>query len=285
MSYTRMVLYVGIFIVGFVTIALYNTYLVTHPNTIEVSREPEQFNFSYESVTLHAADETTLSGWHIPSEESPKKVILLLHGYPVEKADLLGVARELHPQFSIFLLDFRYFGESGGSASTLGMKETQDARAALDFLSEQGYEQIGVFGYSYGGTVALLTAAEDKAIDAVATYGAFADLRTLGHDVYKNLWLLKYPFVELMNMSARLAYGEWFSSVSPHTHASAITQPVFIGHSKEDPIIPVHHSEMLSKALEEAGNAPETYFPQNEGHVGIPFDVIDRVRSFFGQHL
>src|SRR4029453_3473347 len=120
-----------------------------------------------------------LAAWLLPRAGAP--ALVLLHGYPAEKADLLPLAGALAPRFTVLLVDQRYFGKSGGRATTIGFRERADLQRAIDFLGTRGIEKVGVFGFSLGGAVALLAAAEDPRIRAVAAYAPFADLTTLGY--------------------------------------------------------------------------------------------------------
>lgn len=276
--------YLFVFVVGFLVVSLFSFYTLTHPREIEIPYTPEALNLPAEAVSLITDDDVSIAGWHIPSLQSPQRALLLLHGYPANKADLLSLAADLYPDFSLLLIDFRSFGESGGSATTLGIKEPRDVKAALDFLSER-YTAIGVFGYSYGGAIALTSASQDDRIDAVASYGSFSSLRGLGHDTYRALWVLKYPLVELMNLYSRIFYGGWAGAVSPADVAKDITVPIFIGHAEGDPLIPVAHARRVISALQEHGNEPETYIVPDISHMGLPIDLDERLRAFFNTYL
>jgi len=78
--------------------------------------------------------------------------------------------------------------------TTLGYAEIADLQAALDILSARpGVERIGVFGFSMGGATAIMTAARDERIVAVAVAGNYADL---AQDVRRNVteqnWLERW---------------------------------------------------------------------------------------------
>jgi pimeloyl-ACP methyl ester carboxylesterase len=193
-----------------------------------------------------------LAAWLVPAAGPAAPAVVLLHGYPANKADLLPIAGALHPRFTVLLVDFRYFGKSEGAATTLGFRERADLRAAVDALAQRGHTRIGVFGYSLGGAVAILGAAEDPRIRAVAAWAPFADLRALARDLYRIFWVLKYPFVELMVLWGRLFLGGDITSPSPETAAARLTIPVQIWASRDDDQIPFLHAERLQKAL--AGN-------------------------------
>src|SRR5204862_6140646 len=132
-----------------------------------------------------------LAPWLAPRPAAP--AVGLLHGSPADRSDMLPIAAALASRFTVLPLDQRYFGESEGRLTPLGFKERRDLRRALDFLATRGVGAVGVFGFSLGGAVALLAAAEDPRIRAVAPYAPSADPRPLGHELYAWLGPLKYP--------------------------------------------------------------------------------------------
>ena len=167
----KIIIYGGIFIIGFVAISLLNFYSVTHPFTIEGFLPPADFDLPEEEVTIKSIDGIKLSAWFMESPssgDSMKRALIILHGYPAERSDMLSIAASLYPDFTLLLLDMRFFGKSEGSYTTFGIKERGDVRAAVDFLSERGYQKIGVFGFSLGGAVGILSAAEYERSGAFA---------------------------------------------------------------------------------------------------------------------
>jgi dipeptidyl aminopeptidase/acylaminoacyl peptidase len=240
-----------------------------------------------EELTIVAEDGVRLAAWLIepparrPTGEGP--LVILLHGYPANKADLLPLAGALHARFAVLLVDFRSFGASEGRVTTLGFRERGDLRRVVDAAVERGYSRIGVFGYSLGGAVALLGAAEDPRIRAVAAWAPFADLRVLARDLYGMFWLLKYPFVELMVLWSRLFLGGDITRPSPEMAAAGLTLPVQIWASRDDDQIPFAHAERLQRAL--AGN-PRAEFHFGRGlHNERATDFEHRLAEFFARTL
>jgi dipeptidyl aminopeptidase/acylaminoacyl peptidase len=280
----KLILFTIIFLVGLVIISLWNFFNITRPQRIEVGLKPENFNIKYESVTLKTKDNLTLSAWYIAKKDAVNvedtPAIILLHGYPAEKSDLLPLATSLNKDFALLLLDFRYFGQSEGRATTLGAKEILDVQAGLDFLVEKGHQTFGVFGFSLGGAVALLTSAQDERIKAAAAHAPFADLKTLGRDLYKPLWILKYPLVELISMWGQVLMNMDSAQISPAEAAKQIKTPVLIIHDEKDDQIPFHHAEHLKQALEHNSQA-EFYFYDLGNHNFLPPDFDKRINEFF----
>jgi pimeloyl-ACP methyl ester carboxylesterase len=274
----KFLVYPALLIGAFVLLSLVSFWLAVRPPRITVPLRPDEFRLAVEDVTITADDGVKLAAWLLPRAGAP--AVVLLHGYPAEKADLLPIAAALAPRFTVLLLDQRYFGASGGRVTTIGDRERGDLRRALDLLAARGFTEVGVFGFSLGGAVALLAAAEDPRIRAVAAYAPFADLRTLGYELYGWMWGLKYPFVALLRGWSWLFLGHDITAVSPEHAAAALTIPVLLVASREDEQIPFDHAERLRRAL--AGNARAEIVLMDRGRHGeLPRGFEARLAEFF----
>ena len=258
----KLVVYLAVFAGAVVALSLVSFWLAVRPPRLAVPLAPADLGLTVESVTITSDDGVRLAGWLVPRAGAP--AIVLLHGYPADKADLLPIAAALAPRFTVLLLDQRYFGQSGGRATTIGFRERGDLRRAIDFLAARGFGPVGVFGLSLGGAVALLAAAEEPRIRAVAAYAPFADLRSLGYELYGWLGWLKYPFVGLLRGWSLVFFGHDITQVSPERAAAALSVPVLLVASREDEQIPFVHAERIRRAL--------AHDPRNE------FEFTDRGR-------
>ncbi len=284
----KIILYFSIFAVSLIGISLLSAWFTTHPTRIESGLTPENYNLPFEEITLTTKDGISIAGWFIPSfvktsEGKPAPAIILLHGYPAEKGDLLSIASTLHPDFNILLIDFRYFGKSGGSFTTLGTKERLDLETATDFLESRGFGKVGVLGFSLGGAVAILQAEQDSRITAVVSYASFADLTLLGKDAYARLPIIREALVPLMKFWAKLFWGV-DTSRSPQKAAQNMQTPILIIHTKQDEQIPFHHAKLLRDALKNNERA-EFYFPETGLHGKLPADFEKRTKDFLLKYL
>lgn len=270
-----------------VVVSLWTFWMAVRPPRLTIPGTPQDYRLGAEDLTITTADGVKLAAWLIqamaprPAADTPALVVL--HGYPANKADLLPIAGALHSRFTVLLLDFRSFGKSEGRVTTLGFRERADLRAAVDALAQRGHTRIGVFGYSLGGAVAILGAAEDPRIRAVAAWAPFADLRVLARDLYAIFGVLKYPFVELMVLWGRLFLGGDITRPSPETAAARLTIPVQIWASRDDDQIPFPHAERLQKAL--AGNARAEFQFGRGLHNERAQDFERRLVEFFATSL
>jgi pimeloyl-ACP methyl ester carboxylesterase len=263
-------------------LSLLGFWLAVRPPRIAVPLTPRDFDLRVEELGIRSADGITLAGWLVPRPAAP--TVVLLHGYPADKRDMLPLAAALAPSFQVVLMDLRYFGASGGAATTLGFRERGDLRRLLDTLAARGVTRIGVFGFSLGGAVGLLAAADDDRIRALAAYAPFSDLRVLGRDVYAHVWLLKYPLVELMILWGRLVFGTDISRPAPIEAARRLTIPVLLIASREDEQIPFAHAQRLRDAL--AANPAADFEWQAAGRHGQLGPAMERrLVEFFRRHL
>jgi pimeloyl-ACP methyl ester carboxylesterase len=278
----KLLVYPALLVAAFVLFSLASFWLAVRPPRIAIPLRPEDFRLTVEEVRIRADDGIELAAWLLPRAGAP--AVVLLHGYPAEKADLLPLAAALAPRFTVLLVDQRYFGKSGGRATTIGFRERRDLRRAIDFLGTRGVNEVGVFGLSLGGAVALLAAAEDQRIHAVAAYAPFADLTTLGYELYGWLWILKYPFVALLRGWSLLFLGHDITAVSPERAAATLSIPVLIVASREDEQIPFEHAERLQRAL--ARNARAQLVLMDRGRHGeLPPGFEARLTEFFLLYL
>jgi dipeptidyl aminopeptidase/acylaminoacyl peptidase len=269
-------------VAGALLVSLLTFWRAVRPPRLSIPLRPADVGLEVRDITIVAEDGVALHGWLAPRPGAPSVVVL--HGYPAEKAEMLPIAAALAPHFSVLLMDLRYFGGSGGGATTLGVRERGDLRRAVDVLVAQGTSPVGVFGLSFGGAVAIMTAAEDPRIRAIAAYAPFSDLKTLGRELYGWLWLAKYPFVELMALWGRLLLGVDLGVASPKTAARHLTTPVLLIASREDDVIRFHHAEALQAALR--GNPAAEFLVMSHGRHGeLPADFGSSLARFFRAHL
>ena len=164
-----------------ILLPLFNFFLGIHPPRFQTDDDPKRYGLDYESVSFQTADGLTLRGWFIPAPlaslentvegnatKAPCGTILVGHGYPFDKANILRHALFLHPRFHLLLFDFRYFGESDGAYTTAGLLETRDVQAAVEYVKSRGDvdpTRIGAMGFSMSASAFILSRHPDvKAI-------------------------------------------------------------------------------------------------------------------------
>lgn len=266
-----------------VAISLYQT---MYPDRIDGTVRPEDFGMTYAQVSFKTVDDVTIAGWYIPKQDGESDTtIIVLHGYPTSKSDLMARSAFLHGYYNLLLIDFRYFGESEGRYTTVGIKEIEDLMAAVRFLKlDRGMEKVGVYGFSMGGAVALMGSARTKDIDAVVSEAAYADLHLMAGELYRAFGPFKGFFADLTVWTSKIFFGVDPMSVSPVKYAGESDVPILLMHSRNDQIIPFAHAELLQDAIIHNPNA-EFSWSDELSHGQASVESAQRILDFFMKHL
>jgi len=99
----------------------------------------------------------TLSGWWFPREDA-RGAVVLGHTLRTDRRKMLGRARVLLAAgYAVLCFDFQAHGESPGEVMTFGRRESEDLRAAVDWVrAEAPGLPVAVVGWSLGGAAAVL---------------------------------------------------------------------------------------------------------------------------------
>lgn len=284
----KVIVYLALFL-GFLTLfSLYGFWVAVHPPKFITNLTPKDLGWEFEEITLETEDSIKLSAWMVPAVDKSDKVIILLHGYPADKANLLQWSEFLHQNFNLLFVDFRYFGNSGGSLTTIGFHEQKDLKAAIDFLEKEDFNKIGAMGFSLGGAVAILTAAKDQRLKAIVSDSTFANLDLMGYQFYQNLFILKYPLTYLTKLWAQIFLGINSNDIAPEVAARKLKIPILLIHSKKDATIPFDNAQRIQKSLK--NNPKAEFFFLEEGTHGflpdnIQIEYREKVLEFFSKNL
>ncbi|MBI3330960.1 MAG: alpha/beta hydrolase [Candidatus Omnitrophica bacterium] len=259
---------------------------------VPITQTPEFLHLGSETVEFQATDGVRLEGWKIPGEPS-RPWILLCHGVGSNRADLLDIAAGLHEAgFNLFLFDFRGHGASQGRVTSFGWQEQRDLEGALSFLGTQAdipAAPYGVYGISMGAAVALMVAARDERIGAVAADSPYPNLE---ESIGRHLALMyplvpKVPFHWFVLATYRLRFGVWPLGVSPEASAVRLSpRPLLLIHGAADPRMPVEGARRIA---ERAGEPKELWVIDQAGHLeGFALDPAAyhaRLAAFFNASL
>lgn len=275
----------------FVFTSLWGFYTSIRPPKINANLTPPDLDLEYEKVEFTTVDDITLRGWFIPRQnkndtlpptESPKTIILL-HGYPAEKGDILPSLAFLNDRYNLFLFDFRYLGQSEGKYTTAGAKETKDLLAAIRYLKSRGINEVGVWGFSLGGAVALMAAPEAPEIKAMVSEASYARLDLMAPELYR-LPILGHPLAWLTRLWGMVFLQIDIKKASPMDAAAKLHIPILIIHSTNDNVIPFSHALLIQKALAGNPNA-EFWFRENLFHGQLGEEYREKILEFFGKNL
>ena len=266
---------------------LRNTWLPRLPVTVS----PTLWQLPFEAVRFQATDGLWLSGWKIAADPQ-EPWIILCHGLGTNRADLLEIAAALfRARYNLLLFDFRAHGESQGRATSFGWHEQRDLEGALAFLGQQPEipaQPYGVFGISMGGAVAIMVAANDERLGAVAVDSIYGNLEaSLAHHLKLLYRLPRVPFLLFASSAYRMRFGVWPARMSPLKHIGGISpRAVLMIHGEHDTRMPW----LQAKALFEAAREPkELWVVPGSEHLGAhqtdPQAYERRLVHFFDTRL
>ena len=167
-----------------------------------------------------------------------------------EKHVLLGKILE-RSNIPLLRFDFEGCGGSEGSLFDLSYSSRiEDLNAAISYLATQGVERFALFGSSMGGSIALLAAARDERIVAIATLAAIAHVSAFleRHPEailsWETLGVFQSPYGPISE--------EFYNDAKTHDVLSAATiirAPVLVLHSVDDAVVPVMDAHDIASAL------------------------------------
>ncbi|WP_433430171.1 alpha/beta hydrolase family protein [Nonomuraea sp. CA-141351] len=126
------------------------------------------------AVTFDSGGERLLGVLHLPAGPGPHPIAVLLHGFPGNERNF-DLAQALR-RAGYGALVFHYRGSWGVGGSYSWQHLLEDAARVVEAVrrdSRLDPERLGVVGHSMGGFAALMTAAADPAVRAVASVAAF----------------------------------------------------------------------------------------------------------------
>ena len=210
--------------------------------TAEVEFTPADAGLKYEDVSFDTDGGRQLHGWYIPGEiEAENATWIWFHGNGGNIGHRVDELAMLHHRLGVnlFIFDYQGYGQSQGQPTEQGTY--QDARAALEYVSNRtgvDAQKIVYFGRSLGAAVAVELATEKppSGLILVSSFSSVSDMARLAFPYLPVGWLLK----------------DRYDSIS---RIRAVHTPLLIIHGDQDDMVPVGQG----RALFEAANQPKTF--------------------------
>jgi len=246
---------------------LFQSRLVYFPMS-KMDGSPEDMGLSYEDVRLTASDGVELHGWFVPAEGA-RGVVLFCHGNAGNISHRLETMALIHGLgLSVFIFDYRGYGQSEGKPSEEGTYK--DAWAAWQYLTrdrDMAPKDIVVWGRSLGGPIAAWLAREATP-GALILESTFTSIPDIGAKLY--------PFLPV-RLIARIGYntGEYVSNVKC---------PVLVVHSPQDRLVYFEFGCRLFEAAPEPKEFLKITGDHNNGFLVSGAIYRDGVDAFLKRH-
>ncbi|MGH2619739.1 MAG: alpha/beta hydrolase family protein [Anaerolineales bacterium] len=243
----------------------------------------------------YPSDHLTVHGFlNLPTGQGPFPVVLVLHGYvdPAEYETLsytTSYADALAAEgFLVLHPNYRNYPPSDSGPSLFRVGYAVDVLNLIALVHSQAGEpgplqaadptDIGLFGHSMGGGIALRVLTVGSPVEAAVLYGSMnADEHLNFEKIYE--WSDGTRGLEELNVPlADLA------RISPSNYLDRIQVPVSIHHGGADELVPPEWSDELCLRLSTMGKTVECYTYPAEPHTFIGFggiELIERAVAFF----
>lgn len=185
--------------------------------------------------------------------------------------------------FDTVCMDFRGHGKSHGFYS-FSACEKEDLKAVVDYAKKH-YQKIGVLGFSYGGSIAIIEQAEFKNIDSLVCVSS-----PMASEEVEFKWWTPDAIrlgIKGLEPGAGVRPGNPFlPKTRPIDVVSLISPtPILFVHGTEDPTVDLRHSRLLYekaqepkmlKIFENASHAEEIYRKYPKGFLSVVEDWFSR---------
>jgi len=248
--------------------------------------EPGDYGFMYDLLFEYPAGKPPVfkrlnASWK-PALQVVRKptrgTLLLLHGYLQNRNFIVPWAVRLaQAGYRCALVDLRGHGDSTGSHISFGAFEARELSQVLDDLQRRGWDvsRVGVFGVSYGASVALVTAGQDPRIARVVALQPFASAERAVPELMRGAFAAQArgisdrQFAAAHAKEAKIAGFDWADADVPAA-LRRTSAPVLFLHGEQDNWVSPEHSRELMKHAP-AGSRLITLARDN--HLSLPFQI------------
>lgn len=169
--------------------------------------------------------------------KKPKATIVLVHGLRACKEFYVERATELKNKgYRVLVPDLRAHGNSEGTYCTFGVKEKRDIKAWVGYISTYyPNQQIGIWGQSLGGAVALQAMGIEPRIKFGIIESTFSHFTDVGRDYLERYFGFRLKWLNDF-IEWRVGSIGTFDpkEASPYESCKQISQPVLLVHAKKD---------------------------------------------------
>lgn len=236
----------------------------------------EQDGFKVEESAVQSFDGTPLAQWYFPALDNaakfphevvekfsqPKALIVQFHGNAENMTTHYRfLSWLLFYGYDLLAFDYRGYGQSGGEKGVAGIYGDVKVmiRHAQKLAEEKNLPLIFV-GQSLGGSLLLKALQEEQAknLKLVVIESSFYGYQKIAREKLSSVWIT-WPFQWLSYLLISDKYSPGGKDLSKIQKV-----PKVLLYSESDPIVPIHHGELLFNEL----THPKFFWRHpNPGHV------------------
>ena len=180
-------------------------------------------------TTVKLESNKQIEAWHIKTD-SAKGTVIIFHGYSGYKSSMLEKSDEfLKMGYSTLLVDFMGSGGSEGNQTTIGFKEAEQVKTAVDYLSNIGEEKIFLFGTSMGAVAVMKSISDfNVAPRGIIIECPFGSMYQTTCARFRNMNAPVFPMASLLVFWGGVQNGFWAFGHNPTEYAKRIECPTLL---------------------------------------------------------
>ena len=212
--------------------------------------------------------------------------IILVHGYTANAKSMLSLADKYYKKgFSILAPDQRAHGQSEGAYTTFGIKEKEDIKAWMYWITDINHDvKIIVHGESMGAASTMFPAGDNPenllAFIEDCGYTSFYDMQI--DQLKGDLAFLVYPITFIANIIGKIRFSSNFYKSNMDSMKNTKIPGLFI-HGKSDRLVPVQmcydlyktHPGKKSLYTPKAADHAECKFYDQDEYFGKIFEFLE----------
>ena len=181
---------------------------------------------------------------------SKERFVILTHGYTYNRlgsVKYMNLYRKMG--YSCIQYDLRGHGANAKCPVTMGLKESKDLLAVIDWVHERYGENIilGLHGESMGSASQTLALREKPRVDFVVNDCGFAELTEVLRGQLSKRFHLPAFLVSTASILNKIYYKYSYQEVRPVDALKENQVPICFMHGREDTFIPYQHSELMAE--------------------------------------
>jgi len=221
-----------------------------HPRQLLV----DSLAIPHQSLYINS-DALKLAAWYLKhdTDTAVRGTVVMFHGYGGCRSEIIPEATAFYNmQYNVFMIDFRAHGYSEGDICSLGYFESDDVRAAYNYVNNTGEKNIILWGGSMGAASIIKAMHDDDNIEPSKvilekSYGDMTD--AVEGFIRKTMHQPAEPLATMLTFWGSVEEGAWMFSMKPEVYAKQITCPTLIQWGSQDETVSKQETENIYNNL------------------------------------
>lgn len=216
----------------------------------------------FETVTIKS--DVNLEAWKMKTAES-RGTVIMFHGYSGEKSSLLSRSAEIRKMgYNTLLVDFKGSGGSEGNGTTIGFDESREVIDCVNFVRNEGEDNIHLFGTSMGAAAILKALHEqDVTPKSIILECPFGRLDKTVAARFRVMGLPAFPLSDVLTFWGGVQNGYWAFAHNPEDYAKDVRCPTLLLFGEKDDRVSRKETDTIFKNL--SGEKQLVTYPE-QGH-------------------